>query len=272
MKSFKNHISLIIALFSILFTIQTFVLVDRVITQYEEALHNKYSIIVVSSEVLTPENFKSYDPIISKRETISPDRVLNKLKNELKKKNFELLRVTLPKFYRLYFTHYPSPSELENLKKNLLKQKMISRVETFSDSHDSVYNLLQLFKYIANILAGTIFIITTLLIFKELRIWRFQHAERMQIMALFGAPMWLRSAVLFRLAIFDAIIASILVFGSLMWLKNSGIVNDKLAHVNVQINVFNPLADGGKLFIIALTLSIILAFMVMIANKEEHIS
>lgn len=269
MKSFKNHFSLIIALFSILFTVQSFMLIDRVIKKYEGVLHDNYSVIVVATEGITQDTFKKYDPIIAQSESISPDRVLNKLQDELKEQNIELLRLSLPKFYRIYFTHYPTPDELKTLEDRLLKKATISRVETFSDSHDSVYNLLQLFKYVANILAGTIFIITTLLIFKELKIWQLQHAERMQIMALFGAPMWLRSAVLFRLAILDAILAFTLVLASLTWLKTSGIVNDKLSHININIEVFNLVEDGGKLLIISIMLSIFLAFMVMIANKEE---
>ena len=98
MKSFKNHFSLIVALFSILFTVQSFILIDRVLKQYEGALHDNYSVIVVASEGITKDTFRKYDSIISESESISPDRVLSKLKDELKEQNIELLKLSLPKF------------------------------------------------------------------------------------------------------------------------------------------------------------------------------
>ena len=51
-------------------------------------------------------------------------------------------------------------------------------------------------------------VVTIFLIAKEMRIWQFKHSERMNIMGLFGAPVWLRSAVLFRLAIVDLIVVN----------------------------------------------------------------
>jgi cell division transport system permease protein len=196
--------------------------------------------------------------------------VLNELKGELKEKNFNLLKIMLPKFYRIYFTHYPTPNELQQLQKRLLEHKTISKVETFSNSHDTVYNLLLLFKSVTIVLGLAIGIITILLIFKELRIWQFQHNERMQIMALFGAPMWLRSAVLFRLAIVDAIIASALVFIAFITLEDSGLVNDKLHLLNIQIELFNILDDGIKVIVLAFTLAISLAFMVMMSSTKNN--
>ncbi len=40
MKSLKNHISLIIALFTVLFSVQIYVAVDRTIDAYETRLNN----------------------------------------------------------------------------------------------------------------------------------------------------------------------------------------------------------------------------------------
>ena len=52
MKSFKNHLSLVIALLSILFSIQIFIVVDRSIDAYKVNLANNYSVIVVSQKKL----------------------------------------------------------------------------------------------------------------------------------------------------------------------------------------------------------------------------
>ncbi len=74
------------------------------------------------------------------------------------------------------------------------------------------------------VFAVVISIVTMLLIMKELKIWQFKHSERMNIMGLFGAPTWLRSAVLFRLSIVDAIISSILIFFIFSYLSTNEFV------------------------------------------------
>jgi cell division transport system permease protein len=51
MKSIKNHFSLVVALFSILFSIQMFILIDRSIDAYKENLAKNYSVIVVVKKI-----------------------------------------------------------------------------------------------------------------------------------------------------------------------------------------------------------------------------
>lgn len=123
-----------------------------------------------------------------------------------------MLKLTLPKFYRLYLSRFPTPQEISKLQKRLEKHSSIERVEGYAQTHDTVYKLMLLFKDVVQIFSIAIAAVTSLLILKEMRLWQFQHADRMSIMALFGAPVWLRSAVLFRLAIVDAIIATIVLY------------------------------------------------------------
>ncbi len=269
MKSFKNHLSLITALFTILFTIQIFVAVDRAIDSYEEELSKNYSLIVIASSSITEKYFLSAHPIISKSELISVDKVLNRLTTDMKQKNIDLLKITLPKFYRISLKNYPSPTQIKSLNKALKKISAVTKVESFSQSHDTLYNLLILFKYVVLILAVAVFTVTTLLILKEMRIWQFQHMERMNIMALFGAPVWLRSAVLFRLSIVDATIASTLVIGTFIALNTQEWIHEKLHSVNISIDLFLPLSDGLMLVQVALGVSIFLASMIIMGHKEE---
>jgi len=269
MKSFKNHLSLITALFSILFTIQIFVAVDRAIVSYEEELSKNYSIIVIASRSIKEDKFKAAHPIILKSESVLVDDVLKRLTSDMKQKNIDLLKITLPKFYRISLKNYPSPTQIKSLNKALVKVLYVTKVESFSQSHDTLYNLLILMKYVVLILAIAVFTVTSLLILKEMRIWQFQHMERMNIMALFGAPVWMRSAVLFRLAIVDAIIASFLVIGTFFALDNEEWIHDKLHSVNINIDIFVPLSDGAILLQVALAVSILLATMIIMGHKEE---
>lgn len=270
MKSLKNHISLIVALFTVLFAVQIYVGVDRTIAAYETRLKKDYSIIVVANKTLSEVEFKAMDNIIDRSEAISTDQVLQRLQGEMSKKNLELLKVTLPKFYRLYLNRFPTPNEIEKLQKRLQKNSSIERVEGYSQTHDTVYKLMLLFKDVVQVFSIAIAAVTSMLIFKEMRLWQFQHAQRMSIMALFGAPVWLRSAVLFRLAIVDAVLATALVCVAFFIVDQYGWMNNLLHTVGIQIQLFDFINDAVRSLAIALGISIILTFTIVIGNSEEE--
>lgn len=269
MKSLKNHISLIIALFTVLFAVQIYVAVDRTIEAYETRLKNDYSIIVVASKTMTVSEFKNMDNLIERSEAIPTDQVLERLQGEMSKKNLDLLKLTLPKFYRLYLNRFPTPYEIEKLQKRLQKNVSIQRVEGYAQTHDTVYKLMLLFKDVVQIFSIAIAAVTSLLILKEMRLWQFQHAERMNIMALFGAPVWLRSAVLFRLAIVDALIATILLCIAFLVIDQYGWMDLLLRTVGITIQLFDFVNDALRSLVIALGVSIVLTLTIVIGNEEE---
>ena len=269
MKSLKNHFSLIAALFTILFTVQVYQVLERSISSYEETLRANYSIVVIANSALEEASIKSRFSIIRSVDEISPEKVIKRLEKEMDKTSLGLLRASLPKFYRLSLEHYPQPEEIDILSSQLQNMKTIKRVESFSQTHDQIYKLLLLYKGVTQIFAFAIFIVTLLLIAKEMRIWQFQHQERMNIMALFGAPIMLRSAVLFRLAILDALIAATLIFATFSFIHQRGWAEPYFNDINIKVSVFNYAQDGLMHFAIALSLSIILAVMLIINHKEE---
>ena len=269
MKSFKNHLSLVIALLSILFSLQSFIIVERAIDGYKENLAKNYALVVVAKKKIDDKKLIVNNSLIATINEISPDGVIQRLNNGMSKKNMELLKLTLPKFYKLKLKHYPSPAELEALTKTLLQKSTIQKVETFSKTHDTTYKLLLLFKRVISVFAVTVMIVTILLIFKELRIWQFKHNERMNIMGLFGAPVWLRSAVLFRLAIVDAIIASALSFVIFSYLAATPWIAQELNNIGISIVLFDPLYDFLMMLGVSVTLSIFLAAFIVLGHKEE---
>ena len=269
MKSIKNHLSLVIALLSILFSIQVFIIVDRSIDSYKVNLANNYSVVVVSKKKLNSVDIISENKIVEDISKLEPDSVIKKLNTGMTAKNIELLKLTLPKFYKITLTHYPTPKEIDRLTKNLLSNKLITKVENFSHNHDTTYKLLLLFKSVITVFAISILIVTTLLIFKELRIWQFKHNERMSIMGLFGAPTWLRSAVLFRLSIVDALIASALAFVLFSYMASSQWILSQFDYIGIRIVIFDPLYDFLMLLSVAIFLSIMLASLIVLGHKEE---
>ncbi len=255
MKSIKNHLSLVIALMSILFSIQVFVIIDRAILSYKENLASNYSVVVVSKQSIVKEDILKIDNLFASVSELSPDDVIARLNSGISKKNIKLLKLALPKFYKLKLTLYPTPKEVKKLTESLLENKSIIKVENFSHNHDNTYKLLVLFKNVIAVFSVSIFIVTSLLIFKELRIWQFKHSERMSIMGLFGAPVWLRSAVLFRLAIVDAIIASLLTFVLFTYLSSSAWLLDEFEYIGIKLEIFNPVSDFSILLGTAMILS-----------------
>ncbi len=269
MKSVKNHLSLVIALLSILFSMQVYFIVERAIDAYKVTLSKNYSVIAVSKGELSPDQFIKINKIISSVKEISPDSVIKRLSSDMKSTNIELLKLTLPKFYKLSLAYYPSPEEVKRLRDDLLENNSITKVEDFSHNHDTVYKLLLLFKKVVSLFSGFVLIVTVLLIFKELRIWQYKHNERMSIMGLFGAALWLRSAVLFRLSIVDALIASVLSIGTFMYLSSYPWIIEQFKSIGIDVVIFNPVDDSLVIVGVAMSISIILASLIVLGHKEE---
>jgi len=269
MKSIKNHLSLVIALLSILFSIQIFVIADRSIEAYKQELASNYSVVVVSQKKLDSDLIQKTNSIIAQIDTLTPDDVIKRLNTGMSSANIKLLKLTLPKFYKVKLKYYPSSAEVKILTNKLMKNNEILKVENFSHSHDTTYKLLLLFKTVISVFSLAMFVVTILLIFKELKIWQFKHNERMNIMGLFGAPTWMRSAVLFRLAIVDALIASAFAFVLFTIIAQDIWILEQFNYIGIKVIVFDSLYDTLTLSAIAISLSIILATLIVLGHKEE---
>jgi cell division transport system permease protein len=88
-------------------------------------------------------------------------------------------------------------------------------------------------------------------------------------MGLFGAALWLRSAVLFRLAIVDALIASFMAFGVFIYLSSHPWVVEQFNNIGISVVVFNPVDDFLVILGVAMAISILLASLIVIGHKEE---
>jgi cell division transport system permease protein len=103
-----------------------------------------------------------------------------------------------------------------------------------------------------------------------MRLWQFQHADRMNIMALFGAPVWLRSAVLFRLAIVDAIIATLILCLAFFIIDYYSILTLPLKEIGINVQLFNFVDDALRSLAISLGISIALTFTIVLFHDEEE--
>jgi cell division transport system permease protein len=266
----REHISLIVALFTILFTLQVYFIIERTINIYETTLKNNYSMITVSNTALNIDIVRDEIKVIDKMEPIDPQKVVKRLQDELNKEDIGVLEDNLPHFYRVFLKSYPTPNELLKIKKELEAFNGITRVETYSKTHDQIFKLLILFKDISNVFLLAIFLVSALLVVKEMRIWQFEHTERMHIMALFGAPIWMRSAVLFKVAILDAFVSSILVVLTFITLEVNGWLHELFTMISIDVDIFEFFQDTFKLLSISIIISIILALVTILKNRESY--
>ncbi len=269
MKSIKNHLSLILALISILFAIQTLTITNRAIDAYTENLKSNYSIVVVSTKQLDLKEFRSKSKLIESLSETSVDEAIKKVDGSISKRNMELLKLSLPKFYKVTLSKYPTPDEIEVLKSELMRITGVKQVEDFKATHDVTFKLLTLFQTVVQVFSVVVFVITSFLIAKELRIWQYKHNERMNIMGLFGSPKWLSSAVLFRLAIVDAILSSIIIFLVFSYIATSKWLLSKLQTIGIEIVVFDLWSDFPLLLGAALGMALLLAIAIVFGHKEE---
>jgi cell division transport system permease protein len=269
MKSIKNHLSLIFALVSILFAVQSLIITDRAINAYKNKLTNSYSIVVVSDRKIDKKTLLPKNPLLKDVIEINIDGSIKKIDASISKKNMELLKLTLPNFYKITLKTYPSEDDMKKIKQILLKLDGVKKVEDFKENHNIIYRLLILFQTVVYVFSIVVFISTSLVIIKELRIWQYKHNERMNIMGLFGSPTWLSSAVLFRLAIVDAILSAIFIFFVFSYISTMPWLVSKINDIGINISIFDVSNDFLILLGASLILSILLAITIVFTHKEE---
>ncbi|MEE3743707.1 FtsX-like permease family protein [Campylobacter porcelli] len=269
MRSFKSHISVIFPLLILLFAIEFSLMLGKFVSDYELKMANDYNIIVVSEVELNDNMLIPVIPTFASLSTLDANLVLNRLKNDISAKNISVLKSVLPRFYSLKLTKFPSKETMMDIKTNLVKIQGIKRVETFSKTHDQVYNMLILSKSLAGYFAILVGLLGLVLVFKQMRIWLYEHRRRVEIMTLFGAPYWLKSAMLYKLAIVDSIIATTLVvifyaiFPALPSFK-SAIFAIGFDQPNLDL-----LSDAAILFGASVVVSIVAVSLVMMFSRRR---
>jgi len=269
MKSLKSHLFLILGLVSIFFSIEVYTIIDKVVEKYEKQIVNHYTILVVSEKPLSMDDFRDIKEI-SKLESVDISRNLVSLKKELKSLNFEAMQKKLPYFYKLYFNKFLTPDELNEIEDRLIIYPQIRRVESFKKNQNQIYNLLTIVKVVIAIFMTLISIISTLLIIKQLEVWRLEHIERIYIMELFGASFLLKSAILLKLAILDSFFSFLILLGIFEYMSISDFFQQFLLQLNIFVEI-NPLKDSLTFFGYSLLLSIVATLIVSVSKKEEFL-
>jgi len=257
MRSINSHFSIIISVFVLLFSFQFIQFMSSVVDAYSTKIVDDYSIIVVASTEIKEEGLKEIVPEVASLSEISSKKILDRLKNDMSSKNLSLLQVALPKFYSLKLQNLPSQQRMEAMKQALLAHSSITRIETFAKTHEKIFKmfvLLQSMVYVFTFFMGAVAI---LLIFKQVRIWTYEHNRRMSIMTLFGASFFMKSAMLYRMTIVDSFISALAVCAIYSFAPELPIVQSIAQDLDISLPEFDFLYEGLPLIGASLAFAIL---------------
>lgn len=266
MRSLKNNFGFILALVAILASIQFSFLSTQVVKNYESAMASDYNIIIVSTNELNENAIRPLVPTFAELSLLSSQKILDRLSTDISSKNLSILQNTLPKFYSLKLSDFPSKAYMSELHGKLSKIDGVSKVEMFSKTHDKVYKILNITRLVGYVFMGLIALVGMILMSRQISLWVYQNKERIEIMTLFGAPFFLKSALLYKSAFFDAIIATLLVGALFYFMPNFSSVASLVSEVNLVLPSIT-LIQIATLFGIALFLSLFIVSIVMAKVK-----
>lgn len=267
MRSFKNHLSVMLPLFALLFSFQFSVMFERMTIDYERTIAGEYSIVVASRSDLQEQlsNISGIGFVLN----LEVGDTLKRFEKELDPASFEILKNSLPKFYSVKLTSIPDQQRLSIIKDAISKIPGIVRVETFSASADKFYNFLQIFKQVSFVFSAFIVFMGVLLVFKQMELWKLEHKERMYIMGLFGSSFFMRSAILYRLVIVDSIICVFGVLVTYIYAPQIPEVRGFFSSLQLSIPSFNIIDDTLALLWISLAITIVAVTIVVLKNEKE---
>lgn len=268
MKSLKNHLSFIIPLFILLFSIQFASMLDRGIKKYETHLTGEYTIVAVSALPLDQKSLGKEIPELHSITEIEKESYLAKLKDEISKADMVYLKANLPKFYTIKLSTLPSERVLKEISGKLKAIKGVSKVETFKKTFNKFHQFLKMSKTASYFFTIFIFIISFMLIVKQMEIWTLEHHRRMYIMGLFGAPYWMKSASLYKSVIIDALIAAVIVAIVFLLLPNFADFTSINKDLGIDLNNFHFFGDMFKLVLISLVISIVSVTTIILKQKN----
>ena len=268
MRSLKNHFGVILPLFVLLFAIEFSIVASKILSDYESSMSDEYNIIAVSQKELSDEVFKSRIPSFKNAILLDAKPVLDRLKGQMSDKNLKELENSLPKFYSIKLNILPSPTFMAKIERDLLGIEGISKVETFAKTHDKIYKMLVLFKTVAQGVTALMALMGITLIFKQMRIWLYEHRRRIEVMSDLGASFWLKASRLYKLAIADSIVATALVCA--IYIFAPSLLSSVLFSVGFSMPSIDIVNDAVILLAASVSISIITVSVVMLCSKASY--
>jgi len=269
MRFIKRHISLIFPLVAILLGLEFFIVFDRTTDSFEKSLKNGYSMMVVSKDEMSIDDFKAWDEHIEQVIELKKNKILKRLKMDEDASKKDKFEASLPNFYSLKFNSYLTVQELDDVKLNLEKSDNIINIESFQSAYQSKYELFLFIKLAFRTFIVFMTIIGFFLIIKQMEVWNFLHAQRMKIMEIFGASLFLRSKVLINMAFIDAVISALITSFIFYLIQNLWVKGSQMEILKENVAEIFSLTDVFILLFASIILVMVAVYLVVINVKEE---
>ena len=209
MKLLKSFFSFAFPLVVMLFMFSIYLVVTKVVDNYKENIINDYAIVVISNTPLSSiDSLAGID--VKDIEPLSREKIIKNVHKNLSDSSIELLQKKLPYFYKIYLDEFPTTLKLDQIRKELMTISNIKKIETFSNDHNKLYSLLVLVQNIIFILFGAVLLLSILLLSKQIKIWFFEHNERITIIQLHGGSLLYSSKPIIKIILSSAVISSLL--------------------------------------------------------------
>jgi len=270
MKFIKNHLMFILPLMAILLGVEFYLVFDRTTDSYEKGLTEGYSMLVVTNEPASLETFQGLNAHISSSEKIKREGIVSEIAKGVSKDASKEILGALPHFYSVRLDSYLGTASLDKIKKDLESHANVKSVETFGSSYSSSYRLFSFIKLSLKIFIVFMAVVSLFLIIKQMEIWKYAHKQRMQVMEIFGAPLMLRSGVLFKVAIIDAILATLFTSLFFLYLKFKWAANSGIDMMIQNKEELFKMTDIGILLAVALVIVVIAVYTVVFTAKGEE--
>jgi len=258
----------ILPLMAMLIGIEFVLIFNRITASYEQKLKNDYAILVSSKKELTTPMLRNINDKIDSVEVLDKQKIATEVVSGVDKKNIETILKELPHFYRVHLVDYMPLEELKKIEEQLKRIDGVLSVEIFGKSYHIRHSLFKLIENSLNIFITILFVVSLLLIIKQMEVWQLAHKERMQIMEIFGAPLMLRSGVLFKMAFIDAIIATLLNLALFLYIKSDLAKLKSLEFLGNDKSLLFSVTDVFIWFITALVIVFISVFYVALKTSE----
>jgi cell division transport system permease protein len=240
------------------------------VNKYEKSINNDYTIIIVTKQPLNKSKVSDLKNLEVKNiEHIQREKILGNLKKDLSNGSYKLLEKRLPYFYKIYLETFPTTSMLELIKKDLKTIKNIKSIETFSKDHDTTYSMLLLIKTLILFLFISIILFTFLLMLNHVKIWFFEHTERLDIIQLHGGSIFYAAKPIIKIAVYSSLFSSItvLLLSYLVSQNISVIFNFEIISVIKENMIQYSILDIASIFIISILVSFMTVFGILIKHR-----
>jgi len=271
MKYIKEHIMFIFPMLAILLGIESFIVFDRMSQNYEQELKADYSMLVLANQPMDLAAFEALDDRISTVQTIEKESIVKEMVQGMQSISAKDIMDALPYFYTIRLKSYLDNQSLEEIKNRLTASDQIKKVETFGKSHHSSYNLFVFIKMVLWTFVGFMTLTSLFLVIKQMQVWQFAHRERMQVMEIFGASTMLKSGILFKRAMIDALIATFITSGLFAFLRFVWVKRSNIEILMQKEELLFAYSDIAILGTIACLIVITAVVMVVMGSKEREL-